>query len=153
MRIPKFYFLNDNLLRLCLRGIFDTDGCICRHRKNDPMIEIDSYNPNLRDSIVESLKKLNFRVSYSGRKIYIYSRNNIIEFFQEVGSKNLRHLVKYEHWIKTNIMVKTNMIKHSNGEVFEKILNGSNNKNWVMFNNPELFKIVEYQYYLKASVV
>lgn len=153
LKIPKIYFLDKELLKPCIRGIFDTDGCICRHRKNDPMIEIDSYNKKLRESILKGLKSLNFKVSVSGRKIYIYSKRDIIKFFDEIGSKNTRHTIKYMFWVKTNIMIRTRDIKSSNLKTFKKISNLSNNENWVGFRSPELFKIVDYKKDLNASVV
>jgi intein/homing endonuclease len=67
-RIPQEFYKENKYLIACIRGIFDTDGTFCRHRLKDPMIEIDCCNTNLRDSVLDALKLLKLRVSYSGKK-------------------------------------------------------------------------------------
>lgn len=155
IEIPKMYFEDKNLLSACIRGIFDTDGCICRHRKTDPMIEIDACNIYLRNSIVEALKEMNLKATFSGRKIYIYSKKEINDFFEVIGSRNLRNLFKYKFWKKYNLVPKTNIIISDNRELLKNVINKSekNNKFWVCFKPNELFKYVKINNYLHAPIV
>ena len=138
LKIPRLYFKDRKYLKACLRGLFDTDGCFCRHRISEPMIEIDSLNNRLRNSILEALKILNFSVSYSGRKIYIYSAYDIKRFFNEIGSNNTRNMIKYEFWLNNNIVPKTNQIKVINKKILTKLRN-SISKDWVKLDIKDLY--------------
>jgi DNA-binding transcriptional regulator WhiA len=138
LKIPKIFLEREEYTKACLRGIFDTDGCFCRHRIKDPLIEIDSSNESLRSSIITALEKLDFSVSSSGRKIYIYSKNDIRKFFKVVGSNNIRNTIKYMFWLKNGIVPKTNEIKTTNGRILEKIRN-SKSRDWTKLEIKDLY--------------
>ncbi len=113
LRIPKIYFANKKCLCCCLRGLFDTDGGIHKHRKHDPMIEFDSYNKELRNSIYKALLSLNLKSSISRRKVYIYAKKDIDKFFKIVGSKNIRNTMRYKIWKETGVICKIDELKES----------------------------------------
>jgi DNA-binding transcriptional regulator WhiA len=150
-KIPTIFFENELLLSSCLRGIFDTDGCICRHREKDPMIEIDACNMHLRDSILKALETLKIRHSFVGRKIYIYSKKEIVKFFNIVGSRNEKNLLKYAVWVKNGFVPKSSMIIDKNKGVMKTLLSKSINKELVMFDPDYLFKCIETRNYLTCA--
>ena len=151
IEIPSNYFYNKKLLSACLRGIFDTDGCICRHRKKDPMIELDSNNPYLRDSIVKALNGLDIRCTFSGRKVYVYSKSEIGKFFKIIGSRNEKNLFKYNTWVKTGIILKSNMIINKNEKIIKKLVSNKNTKEWVRFDPECFFKYIKTSNYLVSA--
>lgn len=107
LRIPQFYMLSKEHLIACIRGLFDTDGGICRHRERNPMIEFDSHNGFLSSDILEALIALGFKATMSQGKVYIYAKKDIERFFKVVGSHNPRNMVKYLIWKGRGIVPKT----------------------------------------------
>ena len=107
LRIPQNYLKLDKCLIACLRGLFDTDGGIYRHREREPMIEFDSHNKFLSVDMVRALRKLGFRASISKGKVYIYAKNDINKFFEMIGSRNPRNLFKFLIWKKDGIVPRT----------------------------------------------
>ena len=153
LEIPKQFFSDKKLLAACLRGIFDTDGGIYHHRRRDPMIEIDSYNVHLKHSIVSALKTLGFTVTFSGRRIYIYAKNEISKFFEIVGSNNLRNNYKYQVWKTSGNMLKTKELVIDNIKIYEKISIESKNKMWVIFEPDEIFKKLNTDNYISHAPI
>jgi DNA-binding transcriptional regulator WhiA len=85
-----------------LRGLLDTDGCIFidNHKLNNKNYSHlgvcwRSYSPALCVSIAESLKMLGYRPTISSKNsVYLRRQKEIIMFFTEIGSRNLRNLQK-----------------------------------------------------------
>jgi DNA-binding XRE family transcriptional regulator len=111
LRIPKSYFKSDKYLIACLRGLFDTDGGIYRHRERDPMIEFSSHNLFLSADVMTALKRLGLNASTSQGKVYIYAKNDIVRFFEVVGSRNPRNLFKFQVWKEKGVVPKTSDVR------------------------------------------
>ncbi len=117
-RIPKFILKNKKRSINCLRGLFDTDGSIFSKYNEYAQIGFRSLSKGLRKDILTILKKLNFNpsVDKSQGYIFIHRQNEIIQFFNLVGSANPKHIVRYKFWITNKRVPK---IK----EITEKINN------------------------------
>jgi intein/homing endonuclease len=107
------------LVKRCLRGLFDTDGCIYFDKNrsaklmknNQPIIQLGSVSQGLIKQVFILLKKMNFyprlRKPYLGKKdknpvhkILIYRRKDVIRYINEIGFKNPKHYTKWELYKK-----------------------------------------------------
>lgn len=96
--IPSYIYRNENLLKMFLRGVFDTDGSFHRHHKNTAAIEFISCDFRFRNQLKQSLKKIGFNVPASGKSIYIYKKEDIQRFFDTIKPENEKHLIKYDYY-------------------------------------------------------
>jgi intein/homing endonuclease len=88
----------------CLRGIFDTDGCVIQHRYRAkrnwyiyPKLSFTSASPKLIKSIVELLTRLGMhaRVTRNGREVRVESLSDVKRYFAVVKTNNPKHLKRY----------------------------------------------------------
>lgn len=97
--IPKWIFNGVNYLKLCIRGLLDTDGSIFRMSKKDPnLIRINFRNNNKR-LIIDTRKafmKLGFHPSkiIGGNTINLSRQEEIKKYVREIGFKNQKHFSK-----------------------------------------------------------
>lgn len=102
--IPKWVRESRSFRIFCLRGLVDTDGCIFNecHRINNkkycyPRLAFTSYSKQLRSSVFKILKELNFSPKIrSKRNIQLENRDDIIKYFNLIGTSNLKHKRKFE---------------------------------------------------------
>jgi hypothetical protein len=102
--IPLVFFNNSKLLKACLRGLFDTDGEFYRHHVHSATVEVCNYNVSLLNSVQNAFESFGFRVSRNQRGVELYRQDRIHQFFEEVGSHNPKHFVKYEIWRSTGVV-------------------------------------------------
>jgi transcriptional regulator with XRE-family HTH domain len=102
--IPPAFFTDAELLKSCLRGLFDTDGGFYRHHVHSATVEVCNHNVSLLNSVRNAFASLGFRVSQNQRGIRLYQRDCIHRFFEEIGSNNPKHFVKYEIWRSTGVV-------------------------------------------------
>lgn len=82
-----------------LRGLIDTDGCVIKSDKR-LIISFKVVNENLAQSVFDILSKLNLKPNFSIERngdvfsVRVGRKENVKEFFEKVGSKNLRILSK-----------------------------------------------------------
>ena len=100
--IPDWIVKNDSYLKLCLRGLFDTDGCVYqdKHKYKDKIylsmgIYFTSYSVKLLNSYFVALKKFNFRPTISSRSVRLRRINDVNNFFKIIGSSNPKHKLRY----------------------------------------------------------
>ncbi len=113
--IPNFVKKDQGLLKLFLRGLFDTDGNLYfdKHRQvknplnNVPQIKLDSTSKHLVYSVYMALRKFGFhprlKKPYKGKrdKNYIYSvllyrKRDTEKYIEEIGFKNQKHITKWK---------------------------------------------------------
>lgn len=109
-KIPDWILNNEQFLKFCIRGLFDTDGSVYRMSKQDPnllRISIKSYIPNLYENILISLKKLKFNPHEvrNHHQICISKKKEIERFVNEVGFSNKKHLNRLEKFKHYSPMV------------------------------------------------
>lgn len=110
--IPSTFFNDAKLLRACLRDLFDTDGGFYRHHTHSAIVEICNYNASLLKSVKHAFDVLGFKVSAHSEGIWLFKKDLIHRFFEEVGSNNPKHYVKYDIWRSIGVVPK-------NEEVFD----------------------------------
>lgn len=103
LNIPNWILENLELAKACLRGIFDTDGCIFQERHTIkaklycyPRLSFVSMSPYLRDTIYETLLALDMRPRLrNNRSVNLESRKDIDKYFEVIGTSNPKHLKRY----------------------------------------------------------
>ncbi|MBI5064848.1 hypothetical protein HZA97_01300 [Candidatus Woesearchaeota archaeon] len=111
--VPKQIIDNERYIYAYLRGLFDTDGCLCRHHKNSgAIVEISSRDTRFLKEINHLLEKLNFKTSVGYKNVNIYDRKEIDKFFNLISPVNNKHRLKYETFKKTGKVPLTKDILH-----------------------------------------
>ncbi len=106
--IPKWVLQKPAYIKACLRGIFDTDGCIFQetHRINNkkysyPRIAIVSASPTLRKTIFKCFSSLGFKPKIRGnRSVNLEKLEDIKRYFTIVGTSNPKHLARFESFVE-----------------------------------------------------
>lgn len=92
--------------KACLRGLFDTDGCLVIHkyRVNGKLytykkLNFSSASPPLIKSTIKILGELGFcpRLSRNGRNIWIDGQKEVKRYLGLIGSSNPKHLRRYKN--------------------------------------------------------
>ena len=100
LHIPIKIKTKKELLIAYIRGLFDTDGSIYFRRKSSLVLSIISRDPIYLNEVKEALSELGYSPSVSGKNLYIYNQRQIRKFFDEVKPSNLKHLNRYDNFIK-----------------------------------------------------
>lgn len=94
--IPELFLNNKSLASACLRGLIDTDGCVSL-RGQSFSVSFYSKNPNLIKQIksISNLYDIFTYISKNEDEIGTNSNEKILAFFRNIGSSNLRHIVRF----------------------------------------------------------
>ncbi len=108
LEVPKEFFFKKECLLACIRGIFDTDGCVYLEKKNHklyPRMQIVTISNNLAKQLQEIFNGLNFRCSLNsfqadGNRLRAYQVvirgvEMFHKFMRLVSPRNPKHLAKY----------------------------------------------------------
>ncbi|MDP2908118.1 MAG: hypothetical protein Q8O03_09385 [Nanoarchaeota archaeon] len=106
VKIPKLILKNKELMKFCVRGLFDTDGsfflCNKGYRKDYPCIELGTCSDNLAFQIKDFFINNDFiigfrkdiRTCYTRGHRYVISFNGdsmVSKYVSEIGFSNPRH--------------------------------------------------------------
>lgn len=102
--IPSWIQKKLEFQKACIRGLIDTDGCFFNecHKINEkrycyPRLAFTSYSKQLRSSVFKILRELNFSPKIrSKRNVQLENRDDIIKYFNLIGTSNLKHKRKFE---------------------------------------------------------
>lgn len=101
--IPNQIIKDKNLFMHCLRGLIDTDGSVS---KDNTTISVSFYSRNL--PLLNQVYKLNIKYNlFTFTKEYeigTKSKEKVINYFNLVGSSNLKHIIRFEEFLKGNIL-------------------------------------------------
>ena len=94
--IPKWIFTNKKYQRACLRGLFDTDGGIYRHKKEKRTYVGWSFSNHSRP-IIKGVMDILYAHGIANSlqnetKVYIYSFADIMRYMEVVGSHNPKNM-------------------------------------------------------------
>lgn len=97
VKIPKWVFDNNKLLKCCIRGLIDTDGSIFKMSKRDSgllRISFTNHNIQLLNDVKIGLKNLGFSVSkiINNKSIFISRKEDIERYLKEIGFSNQKHI-------------------------------------------------------------
>lgn len=97
--IPEWIKNNKKFLKVCLRGLYDTDGSVYRlTNQNSHQIDFCNYNPVLLEDVRASLISLGINPSKISKQkdVYITKKEEIAKFLKVVGFHNPKHLCRLE---------------------------------------------------------
>lgn len=105
IKIPDWVLSNKKFQAACLRGLFDTDGCIYKHRKTSGTY-IGWTFTNYSKPIIIGVSKIldNYSLKHSiqdHKKIYVYKFDDIIRYMDCIGSNNPKHLNRLNSHLKS----------------------------------------------------
>lgn len=117
IKIPDSIIKRRKLFLACLRGIFDTDGCLSFEKKSReipyyPRIILTTTSENLNNQMVYLLReKMKFNLSTWCKKnlgtnrmpayiTCVRGKENLIKWFKLIGSSNPKNKFKYTYWKK-----------------------------------------------------
>lgn len=100
LRIPDWIKNNKNYLKVCLRGLYDTDGSVYKlTNQNSHQICFTNANQGLLEDVRNSLLLLGINCSkISNKDIYITKKSELRKFLKLIGFSNDRHLRKVKMW-------------------------------------------------------
>lgn len=103
--IPKWIFSDDEYLKACVRGLYDTDGSLYELLPHWPglfQLNFDNYNITLLKDMRKALIQLDFHPSKihgtktkNGTKVDITRKAEIKKFYKEIGTSNLRRIKQF----------------------------------------------------------
>jgi hypothetical protein len=112
--IPEFVMRNPSFMRACLRGIFDTDGCVYLEKKSQglyPRIQIASVSEPLISQVASIFDLMGFNFSrwiareksIKWKRLYnitLRGFENTKKWFEIVGSNNPKHVKRFDMILK-----------------------------------------------------
>lgn len=109
VNIPNWILEERKYAVACLRGLVDTDGGIYYHKHSVDGITyrhigicFTSYSPQLLKSVYEIFIKLGFnaKINFNGGHIFLYRKDEIKKYFEEIGTHNPTLLNRYDDYLK-----------------------------------------------------
>lgn len=104
--IPKWIKKSESFTKFCMRGLLDTDGCfyIDKHKYKDKIYLNCGINFTNRSLPILNFFKNNLiKFSYHPTQktkfgIFLRREEEIIKYFEEIGSSNPKHLNKFKEY-------------------------------------------------------
>lgn len=99
--IPEWVLRRRKYLIPCIRGLFDTDGCVIMHKYRVrgreylyKKIGFTSHSQPLRLSFYQTLNSLGIKARLAGFDVRVDGQEAVLKFFSIIGSHNPKHLRK-----------------------------------------------------------
>lgn len=108
INIPSWIKKSDVTTKSCLRGLFDTDGClyIDKHNYKDKIYYNIGMNFTNRSLPIlfffkRSLEKLGFHPTQKTEfSVFLRKEDEIIDYFRRIGSSHPKYLKKFKEYLK-----------------------------------------------------
>lgn len=101
LEVPNWIKENPSFLKVCLRGLYDTDGSVYKiTNQNSYQFCFTNCNQFLLRDVRDSLLKLGINCSKISKNedIYITKKSELRKFLKVIGFSNNRHLNKIKMW-------------------------------------------------------
>lgn len=109
-KILEKFFSDEDLLKACVRGLFDTDGGLHRHHKRSAQLKFTNKSVTIIDSLQRALTQMGYKPSRTidhkeknTDALYLFSKD-VKRYFTEIGSSNPKNQLKFTRWIETGIV-------------------------------------------------
>lgn len=107
-RVPKWINENPEYKKLCLRGLFDTDGCffVDRHHIKDTIycnsgVNFTNRSLPLLAFFKETLEGFGFHPRQTTKfSLFLRKEKEVIRFFKEIGTSNNKQLKRFIEYCK-----------------------------------------------------
>ena len=105
--IPGWIKISPRFAKTCIRGLWDTDGCLYEevHRKKNieyryPRLSFVSHSKPLLRSVFTILQKMDFSPKIrNNRSVNLETKADIVRYFHLIGSSNKKHLRRYSKFV------------------------------------------------------
>lgn len=103
--VPLWIIKSECFSKACMRGLLDTDGCfyVDRHKYKDkiylnPGINFTNRSLPLLNFFRDNLVKFGYHPTQKTKfSIFLRRKDEIIKYFEEIGSSNPKHLNKFKN--------------------------------------------------------
>ena len=109
--IPDFICKNKQFLSSALRGLFDTDGSVHMSSKWC-VLNLKSRSPALKEQIILGLGGFGIPAFMSGHNINLTSKWKIERFMREMGSSNIKNIIKFIEYTQNKRTVRSGDVEH-----------------------------------------
>lgn len=109
-QIPNWILNNFTFLKSLLRGLIDTDGSFYLSSRWC-VLGFSSSEPKIRKLVISIFEKINIPVFVSGIKVNATSLWKIKKYLSEVGTSNLKNVIKFLEYTRNGRKVLTNDLK------------------------------------------
>ncbi len=107
--IPHWIISNPQYAKSCIRGLFDTDGCVYLDKHTIQGVEYKNiglsfvnHNTNMLFFFKETLSSLGLHPTQKTKSaVFLRRKNDIDIFFKKIGSSNSKHLERYRSFRST----------------------------------------------------
>lgn len=103
--LPAWVFDNELTRKGAVKGLFDTDGCVYRHSYlvngviyQYPKLAFTSYSAKIRKQFDELLNLLAFHPKEYRNRVYLYSQQEALRYFQEIGTHNPAYHLRFKRF-------------------------------------------------------
>jgi len=112
INIPDWIFNCKEYQAACLRGFFDTDGCVYQHnysvnnnRYKYVKMCFRNYSSPVLISLKNMLENLGFHpvINKKQKGVYLYTSSEVDRYFLEIGTSNPRYLSRYKKFFSEKI--------------------------------------------------
>ena len=93
--IPEWIKRDKKFLKVCLRGLIDTDGCIARMSNKDPKLLRLNFTNNCIQLFKDTkctFEELGYSPHPVNNKIFLSKQNDVKRYVREIGFNNKKHI-------------------------------------------------------------
>lgn len=122
--IPNKIMSDEKLSLACIRGLMDTDGSVSRRgRKGSQFcIQFTSHNKELLKQVHEIGNKIRVFTFGDNTGAGTNKHENIIKFFEIVGSSNLRHIIRFHlRFYKNKTIYQREVIEYYQKDFYKNL--------------------------------
>ncbi len=115
LEIPRQFLKEKKFLTACIRGIFDTDGCLYLERKNKklyPIIQISTISKKLAEQLLNLFNLIGLKsriwtdIYHKGNRLPCYKVETsgvemLHKLFTIIEPKNPKHIAKYHQFLES----------------------------------------------------
>lgn len=100
--VPQWIWDTPEYMKVCIRGLIDTDGCFALHKYKVnrkeycyPKICFSNRSQPLLDFVYQGLKQLGFNPKKTYKYgVWLHNQNEVRKYLKEIGTRNLKPSVK-----------------------------------------------------------
>lgn len=110
-QIPTWILKDSTFLKSLLRGLIDTDGSFYLSSRWC-VLDLSSTEIKIRKLSIRVFREIGIHVFVSGNKVSATSLWKIKRYLSEIGTSNLKNVIKFLEYTKNNRKILTNQIKY-----------------------------------------
>lgn len=104
--IPRWILQEKSLIRSCIRGLFDTDGSIFLSSRWC-VLNFTNSSKMIFNEFRKNMKKIGIPTIASRNHINATSLWKIKKFLKEIGSSNIKHVIKFLEYVNNKNTVRS----------------------------------------------